>query len=522
MHSSAPRLPTHLAELAKRLALSTDLRSGVEAAAWACDEAFPFYRVALALPARRPHRYYVAAAWARRPEEELEGYDFDVEDHPFAPLVHDGLPVLRLNPQADHADVVLTSLFRDEDKAEELGVPLDLGGRRGILVFASRERGSFLDASVHLAEDVARLVGLWVRPWAGPDAPQVLKEQYQALLDGALDGIAVLIHGEVTYANESFHEIFGPRGRRPGRFRDLLTRESCEAFERSVETLRRRPRILPRLEVEAPSPGGDVLHLDLGLQRVVYHGEPALLLQVHNATERAEREREAKASHARTDALLHALAHDIRSPLATIVGFSELVSRNESPPAPAGLADMLGVIRRSSASLRNLVDGLLEYSSLGQGGAPMVEISLPDLLSEVEQELEGLIRGSGGRIEYSDLPVAVYGRRVEIARVFKNLLENGLKYARRGVEPFIRLSAVGGEGSFVVFCVEDHGVGIDPGLAERIFDLFRRGESGGAGLGLSIVERVVNGHGGRVWVETVPGRGSRFYVTLPRPPDPSP
>jgi len=514
-----PRLSSHLLDLAARLAYSSDLHSGVEATAWACDAVFPFYRVALTLPARRPGRYYVAAAWARRPEEELEGYDFAIDDHPLEGVVRDGNPVIRANPQGDHADTVLAGLFRGEGKVEELGVPLPLGDRRGVLVFASRERGAFSEAAVAFAADIARLVALWVRPWAGPDAPQTLKEQYEALLEGALDGIAVLVHGRVTYANASFREIFGPSGEGPSRFADLLTRESAEAFARAVESLRRRQRVLPRLEVEAPvfAPAGGLLHLDLGLQRVLYQGEPALLLQVHNATERARREREVRDSHDRLDGLMHTLAHDIRGPLTTIAGFSELAANRLGKLSPDALGDMLGVIRRSSESLKDLVDGLLEYSSLGRTGAPMADFPLTPLLVEVERELEGLVRNSGGQIAYHDLPVAVHGRRVELARVFKNLLENGLKYARPGVPPRVCLSGLGEDGALLRFCVEDNGAGIDPESAGKLFELFRRGVGGGAGVGLSIVERVVQGHGGRVWVESRPGNGSRFYVTLPAP-----
>jgi PAS domain S-box-containing protein len=490
----------------------------VEAAAWACDPVFPFYRVGLVLPARRPGHCYVAAAWARRPEEELAGYDFGVEGHPLEPALRDGIPVVRVDPQGDHADAVLAGLFQGEDKAEELGVPLELGGRRGVLVFASRDKGSFPEVAVHFAADVARLVGLWARPWAGPDAPEVLKEQYETLLEGALDGIAVLVQGRVAYSNASFREIFGSRGAQPGRFADLLTRESAEAFGQAVESLRRRPRVLPRLEVEAPAASGRLLHLELGLQRVLYHGEPASLLQVHNATERTEREQEARDSHLRVDALLQTLASDLREPLTTILGEWDPAPNRGDFACPSWQAEAPKGIGHARARLRDLVNGLVEYSVLGGGAIPWGEVVLAELLTEVERELEGLVRRCGGRIEFRDLPRAVYGRSAGIAAVFIHLMENGLRYARPGVPPVVRLSGLGEEGDFRVFCVEDNGRGVDPELAGEIFELLRRGEGGGAGVGLAIVRRVVHAHGGRVWAETTPGLGSRFYVTLPRPP----
>lgn len=509
-----------LRELASRLASADDPHAGVEAAAWACLGTFPFYRASLVLPGRRPGHCYVAASWAQRPEEELDGYDFSLGGHPLEAVARDGVPVVRPEPLGDHADPVLARLFRGEGKAEELGVPLDLEGRRGLLIFASREKGRFGPAAQALAMDVGRLLTLWVRPWAGPDAPHVLKDQYEGLLEGSLDGIAVLQGGRVVYANGSFGEIFGLAEPSQTPLAGLLAPASRTAFERAVESLRRRSRLLPRLEVEARNAGGDSLHLDLGLQRILYRGEPALLVQVHNATERAERELQVRAAHERVDVLLQTLAHDIRSPLTNVVGFADLLLERQQTLSAAQTGEMLGIISRAGRSIKDLVEGLLEYSALGHAQTPLEEVPLGPLLAAVEGELEGTLARTGGRLEYDGLPEAVGGRAVELARVFRNLLENGLRYARPGEPPRVRLSCRGEEQGHFVFCVEDNGVGLEPGEAAKVFTLFHRGEDGGAGVGLAIVERIVRGHGGRAWAEGEPGSGSRFYVTLPKPPPP--
>ncbi len=509
--------PEHLRELCRRLAAAEDLRAGVQAAAWACDGAFPFYRAALALPDRSRDRLYVAAAWARCADEELEGYDFDVRGHPLEQVVRGGAPLVRTDPLHDHGDLRLARLFEGEGKAEELAVPLDLGGRRGLLAFASREQGAFDATAVAHAEDVARLVSIWARPWSGPDAPAVLKDQYQALLEGALDGIAVLVEGQIAYANPSFREIFGISARlgAQGRFVDLIRPDSQEAFLEALEWVERRARALPRLEVQAQVPHRDCLHLDLGVQRILYQGQPAVLLQVHNATERADREREARDAFARVDVLLHTLAHDVRGPLTAIVGFSDLLLERQGAVAPEQVNDMLGVVGRSCRSLKHLVEGVMEYSSLGSNRLPVVDVALEHVLATVEAEIEGLLRSSGARIEYRHVPAAVRGRPVELARVFKNLIENGIRYARPGVAPRIRVSGAGEAGQFQELCVEDNGVGIEPQRLGEVFELFRRGPRGGCGVGLSIAERIVRLHGGRMWVESEPGAGSRFYFTLP-------
>ncbi len=514
--SHAP-LPAYLAELSQRLAKAEDLHEGAEAIAWACDGFFPFYRVSVVLPARAVDRCFVAAAWARRPEEELEGFDFSVAGHPLEPVLLDGETVVRTHPLTDDGPDALARLYRGEDKREEMAVPLDLGWRRGMLVFASREANGFDARARGRARDVARLAALWARPWAGPDAPLALKEQYETLLEGALDGIAVIGGDRIRYANASFREIFGlDEGAVEGRgFTELLAPESRDGLRDALAGLDRRSRVLPRLEVEAAGPRGGWLYLDVGLQRVWFQGEPSVLVQVHNASARAERERRALSLYEQVDGVLHTLAHDIRAPLTTVIGFSELLmERLGSLPGPR-VREMLGLIARSGRTLKDLVEGLLDYSGLGRREAPLQTVVLEPLVRSVETELEGLIADTGARILYRALPDEVLGRPVEVGRVFRNLIENALRYRRPDRAPEVVVSCGEREGRFHVFCVADNGVGIDPEQIEGVFELFQRGEHGGAGVGLAIVERIVRVHGGRVWVESEPGQGSRFYFTLP-------
>ncbi len=507
-----------LRDLCRSLARAPDLRAGLEATAWACDGVFPFYRIALALPTRPADRLHVPAAWARRPEEEILGFDFCVKGHPFQRALRASEPWVRVDPLGDEGpDSPLAHLYRGEGKAEELVVPLDLGGRKGLLVFASRERGAFGGVAGQWAADVGAVVALWVRPWAGPDAPHALKAQYETLLEGALDGIAVLMGPTIAYANASFREIFGlPE---EGKLREpwpmFLAPTSREAFAEAEGSLGKRGRVLPRLEVEARGPRDQRLHLDLGLQRIQFHGDPAVLLQVHNATPRAEREQAAWDSHARVDTLLHALAHDIRGPLTTVLGFSELLAERGSELPPEQFRSALGVMARSARALRDLVEGLLEYSSLGAAKDAPRAVPLAGVWKDVAGEVEGRLLASGGTLEVGALP-SVRGHRAELARVFGNLVGNALRYARPGVPPRVSVGWDEVPGGFLRFAVTDNGVGIEPERLPEVFELFRRGTGGGAGVGLSIVERVVRQHGGRVWAESRVGEGTTFYFTLPR------
>ncbi len=518
------RMPATLRELADRLAAAEDLRAGTEELAWACDGVVPFYRLSLVLPDATPDRWYVAASWARRPEEELAGYVFSLGGHPLQAVVELGETVIRTDPGGDAPAHPVSRLFQGEGKAWELAVPLPLAGRRGMLVLASRDRADPSPEAVGWIEDVARIAAVWARPWVGPDGPEILRSQYETLLEGALDGIAVVRDGQIVYANASFCELFGVTAEealaRP--FERFLDHGSRPVFQGALAELEGRDRILPRIEVQGRGERGRRFPLDLGLQRILFGGLPSVLVQVHNAAARAERECAARARFEEVDELIQTLAHDIRTPLTTVMGFAELLLQRLPDVEPDRAREMLGLVLRSAGAVRMLAEELLEYAALGRTSAPMVRVYLEPLLRAVETEFEDLVRSSGARISYHRLPPEVWGRPVEIGRVFRNLMENALRYRRPEVPAEVTVSCTGEEGQFYVLCVEDNGRGIDPDHQARVFDLFSRGPGGGAGVGLAIVARIVAAHGGRAWVESEPGRGSRFYVTLPRPPEPSP
>ncbi len=517
---SGDRMPARLRDLVERLAASDSLRAGAEAIAWACDGVVPFYRVALVLPDVPPGRWHVAASWARSAEEELEGYVFSLEGHPLRAVVERGEPVVRTAPEEDAPGHPVSRLFRGEGKRWELAVPLPLGDRRGMLVLASRKAVLVGREQVEWICDVGRIAGVWARPWVAPDGPEVLRSQYETLLEGALDGIVVIQDRRIVYTNASFRELFGVSEDeamdRP--FESFLFPESRAAFHEAVLEARRRSRVLPRIEVEGRTAGGRRIPLDLGVQRIVFGGRAAMLIQVHNAVARAEREREARLRSEEIEALIRTLAHDIRTPLTTVAGFAELLMERIHTFPAERVQEMLELLGRSARAARALAEGLLEYGSLGGEEIPMREVHLEPTLRAVEAELQELIRSTGARIRYHRIPPVVWGRPVEIGRVFRNLMENALRYRRPDLTPEIVVSCTGEEGRFYVLCIEDNGRGIDPEHLDRVFDLLYRGDNGGTGIGLAIVARIVEKHGGRVWVESEPGQGSRFYLTLPKPP----
>jgi signal transduction histidine kinase len=202
------------------------------------------------------------------------------------------------------------------------------------------------------------------------------------------------------------------------------------------------------------------------------------------------------------------VAHDLSAPVSGIgilVGMLE--RRAEQPPS----ADVLRQLRASTERARDLIDGILVYARAGELSTE--QVALNRLLDEVADDLAPAL--ADATLEVGELP-EVEGDPRQLRRVFQNLLANAVKY-RGEREPRIEVSALRDSREWVV-TMRDNGLGVDPAQASRIFRMFSRAHSDvdGVGIGLAVCRRIVEAHGGRIWVEAVEGGGSAFRFTLPR------
>ena len=166
--------------------------------------------------------------------------------------------------------------------------------------------------------------------------------------------------------------------------------------------------------------------------------------------------------------------------------------------------------------MQRLVADLLTYSRVGSQGRPLVEVDTQAVVTSTVDMMQPSIRKARARIEVSPLP-HVMADEVQLRQLFQNLIGNALKF-RAEADPVIGVR-VAHHGDQWLFCVEDNGIGIDMQYAERVFQMFQRlherGKYEGSGIGLAIVKRIVDGHGGTVVVEDRDGGGARFAVSLP-------
>lgn len=226
---------------------------------------------------------------------------------------------------------------------------------------------------------------------------------------------------------------------------------------------------------------------------------------------------ELKRSNAELEQFAYIASHDLQEPLRSVSSYCQLLKRRYGDKLDQDAGEFLGFAVDGAQRMQQLIKDLLAYSRVGRAGGAFEPLDMNDVVATALANLSGAIADSGARIERGELP-CVAGQRVQLAQLFQNLIGNAIKF-RRGEPPVIRIGASDAGDGLARFTVEDNGIGIPREHLERAFVIFQRlhdrEKYAGTGIGLAIVKKVVEHHGGRVWIESTPGEGSRFHFTLP-------
>lgn len=210
-------------------------------------------------------------------------------------------------------------------------------------------------------------------------------------------------------------------------------------------------------------------------------------------------------------------AHDLKTPVGSIVGFADLILKDYENFSQDELAQFLTIISRSGHQMRSIIDNLLLLASVRQQDIEISPVRMDEFLPDVLIRLAYLIKESDCEILMPDDWPTAYGNSHWIAEIWANYISNAIKYG--GTPPIVKLGATPQEDGTIRFWVEDNGVGLSDEEQEKLFIPFSRLKQKGAvkghGLGLSIVQRIVHKLGGTVGVDSVPSEGSQFYFTLP-------
>jgi signal transduction histidine kinase len=211
----------------------------------------------------------------------------------------------------------------------------------------------------------------------------------------------------------------------------------------------------------------------------------------------------------------------LKAPIITIKGFLGFLSEDAQSGNIQRLESDILRIADATDKMHALLNDLLELSRIGRMMSLPEEVSFDDLVADAIALTKGRLDERGVRVSVaSELPV-VYGDRQRLLEVLQNLLDNAAKFMGEQQQPIIEVGYLTQpEGGFTTIFVRDNGMGIATQFHERIFGLFNRlnPDIEGTGVGLALVKRIIEFYGGRIWVESVLGRGATFYFTLPLPP----
>jgi signal transduction histidine kinase len=239
--------------------------------------------------------------------------------------------------------------------------------------------------------------------------------------------------------------------------------------------------------------------------------------RVANRTaELAERAKDLARSNGELQQFAYVASHDLQEPLRMVASFTQLLAKRYSDKLDDDAREFINYAVDGAKRMQTLISDLLSYSRVGTQGKAFELVHCDAVLDRVLKSLQLAIEDTGAVITREPLP-AVAGDSIQLTQLFQNLLTNAIKF--HGKKPPLVQISTENNGSMWKIAVRDNGIGISPEHADRIFVIFQRlhtkTEYPGTGIGLAICKKIVERHGGRIWVEASPGGGSTFFFTIP-------
>ena len=239
--------------------------------------------------------------------------------------------------------------------------------------------------------------------------------------------------------------------------------------------------------------------------------------EVNSSLEKKVRQRTAQieSKNKELEQFAYVASHDLQEPLRTISAFVELLQQQYQGQLDENADKFLNYLLQASERMKTLIKDLLDYSRIGREKEPR-QVDCNRLVQEVMADLDKIIEETGTTVHADALPV-LQAYPTELKLLFQNLISNSIKFRKADQAPAIDIGSVRENGHWKFF-VQDNGIGIEPQFLERIFIIFQRlhtrSEYEGSGIGLAHCKKIVELHGGRIWAESTPGKGSRFFFTI--------
>jgi len=335
--------------------------------------------------------------------------------------------------------------------------------------------------------------------------------------------------GVIIEANDAFERVFGfTKQDAIGRSSLALHAWANDAErERLLRALDGVPRLL-NFEVTFCRQTGELFPALLSVEPLDMDGRQILLISARDISDRKRDEEDLRqmverlaASNLELERFAQVAAHDLQEPSRIICSYAQMLERRYGDTYDAEGREFLAYLIGGANRMRDLVRGLSVYSTSGSRAVTFAPVAFADLVEAVSAELATPIAASGAKIEAaSELPV-VLGDRTQLHQLLSHLVGNALKFQPERQVPVIRIASTR-EGAEWHLVVGDNGIGIPKEFADRVFEIFRRlhgqGRYPGSGLGLAVCKRIVEAHGGRIWLRSEMDQGCEIHFTLPVAP----
>jgi PAS domain S-box-containing protein len=344
---------------------------------------------------------------------------------------------------------------------------------------------------------------------------------FRALLESAADAMVIVDKaGRIFLINAQAEALFGHgRAELLGKPAEILIPERLRA--RHAANLAgffgqpRRRDVMSRIALSGLRKDGSEFPTEISLSPIDTPEGLFTLASIIDITERKRTEDELRRSNAELEQFAYIASHDLQEPLRMVASYTELLGQRYRGKLDDKADTYIHYAVDGAKRMQRLVADLLAYSRVGSQGKRMVPVSIAAVVNGVLEVLSDPIRSAGAVVEAAGLP-DVFGDEGQLRQLFQNLIGNALKF-RGSLVPHIVVGARL-QGEHWEISVRDNGIGIEIKYAERIFEMFQRlherGKYEGSGIGLSIAKRIVERHGGRIWLESRPGEGTTFFFTL--------
>jgi PAS domain S-box-containing protein len=346
-------------------------------------------------------------------------------------------------------------------------------------------------------------------------------ETLSAILEGAPDGVVVVDRSRfITWANAAMARLTGYAVEELIDQPLVLFLRAQEDLERIAAALRpAKPAWSEELEVRRRDGQPLAVSVNARLLTLPDGTELGAVAYVRDVTERRQIENELSRRAEELQNWVNAVSHDLRSPLVAVLGFARLLSEDYGDRLDEQGLRFLRRIEEAGRTMEALVHDLLEFARIGRTEPRRVHVDPREVLLQLHAELKPRLEEAQIELSLPEQPPLVWCDRTQLYQVLSNLVGNALDHAGPMRRPVIEVSVAAEEGRRHLV-VRDHGRGVDPADHDRIFEIFqtrgvRRNGKRGTGIGLAIVRKIAESHGGAAWVESRVGEGAAFHVTFP-------